>query len=262
MLNKKKNEIKFSKYQIKGPDYHYKDIDSSKIATFNAYVFARYQIELELISLVIKNKYNNKNYVKILDVGCGDAVLFYLLNQKIKNLKLKFFGIDSSGSALSVARKKNSKGIFKKADLYNIPFEDNYFDMIISSDVIEHIVEAKKMLSEIKRVGKNNSIIIIGTPIRYTELPRDKMHYYEFFPQEFKDLLNDFFSDIKIIQSHKLRYFLFYNQILSIFSINKPFFRYLINILTVYFKRNPFLKIKTTDNEIYSYMFGIGKIKK
>ena len=261
MSNKKKIEIKFGKYQTRGPDYHYKDIDSSNIATFNAYVFARYQIELELISIALKN-YNKKKNIQILDVGCGDAVLFYLLDQKIKDYNLELYGVDSSDSALSVAREKNPKGFFKEADLYNIPFEDNYFDMIISSDVIEHIVEAKKMLSEIKRVGKNNSIIIIGTPIRYTEIPRDKMHYFEFFPQEFKNLLNDFFSDVKIIQSHKLRYLLLYNQMLSIFGINKPVFRYLINILTVYFKRNPFLKIKRNDNEIYSYMFALGKIEK
>lgn len=261
MSNKKEIEIKFGKYQTRGPDYHYKDIDSSNIATFNAYVFARYQIELELVSIALK-KYNNKNYVQILDVGCGDAVLFYLLDQKIKDYNLALYGVDSSDSALSVAVKKNSKGIFKKADLYNIPFEDNYFDMIISSDVIEHVVEAKKMLSEIKRIGKKNSIIIIGTPIRYTEIPRDKMHYYEFFPQEFKDLLNDFFSDVKIIQSHKLRYLILYNQNFSIFGINKQVFRYLINILIVYFKRNPFLKIKRNDNEIYSYIFVLGKIEK
>ena len=261
MSNKKKIEIKFGKYQTRGPDYHYKDIDSSNIATFNAYVFARYQIELELISIALK-KYYNKNYVKILDIGCGDAVLFYLLNQKIKDYNLELYGVDSSDSALSVAREKNPKVFFKESDVYSIPFEDNYFDMIISSDVIEHVVEAKKVLSEIKRVGKKKSIIIIGTPIRHTEIPRDKMHYYEFFPQEFKDLLNDFFSDVKIIQSHKLRYLLLYNQMLSIFGINKPVFRYLINILTVYFKRNPFLKIKRNDNEIYSYMFGIGKITK
>ena len=114
-----------------------------------------------------------------------------------------------------------------------------------------------------KRVGKNNSYIIIGTPIRYRETPYDKMHYHEFFPKEYENLLKDYFINVKIIQSHKIQHFFLYFKESVILRKKRPFFRYLINILTVFFRINPFLKIKTTENELhYSYMFGIGKIRK
>ena len=79
-----------------------------------------------------------------------------------------------------MAKKKSPQSIFKVTDLYQLPFEENYFDIVVSSDVIEHVLKPRKMLSEIKRVGKKNSFIIIGTPIRYTENPIDTMHQYEF----------------------------------------------------------------------------------
>jgi len=75
MPNKKKIEINFTKYQTKGPDYHYKNINTSDITNFNAYVSARYQIEIELISRAIK-KFETK-CIKILDVGFGDSILFF-----------------------------------------------------------------------------------------------------------------------------------------------------------------------------------------
>lgn len=255
------HEIIFDKYQRRGSDYHYKQIDRRISSKFNAYVLARYEIELELIKKIIKLKSNK--LIKILDVGCGDGVIFYLLNKifKSKNKNLKLFGIDSSELAIRVAKEKNPDAIFKISDVYNLPFEDDYFDLIISSDVIEHVSESEKMILEIKRVGKKNSFYIIGTPIKFTEQPSDKMHFHEFFPNEFKKILLKSFYNAKVIQSHRLKYLLLNNSYVSFLNRKKLLYRKIINFMTVYLKKNPFLKIKTKDNEKYSYMFGIGKIK-
>ena len=252
------NEKKFTKYESRGPDYHYKQINKKSLNEFNAFVYARYQIELELIiKILIAKKSQN---MKILDVGCGDGVILYLLNQKLKNENMELYGIDSSDLALKIAKRKIPRGIFKIAEVYNLPYEDNFFDLIISSDVIEHVLRPDKMLSEIKRVGKDNSHVVIGTPIRITEKPLDKMHQHEYFPNEYKTLLSEYFSDIRIIQSHKLVYFLLYEKISSILGKKISIFRKIINLLSIYLNKNPFLKIKDIDIEKYSYMFGMCKI--
>lgn len=251
---------KFNKYEIKGPDYHYKQIDKRNRAFFNAYVLARYQMELQMILKIIKNR--NNQITRILDVGCGDGVMLSLINKKIKNNNIKLYGIDSSEIAIDIAKEKVPDAKFKVADVYNIPFDDNFFDLIISSDVIEHLSQPKRMLNEIKRVGENFSKVIIGTPIRYTEFPVDRTEYHIYFPLEFNEILCEFFQNIKLIQSHKLIYLLLYEKRFRFFKIKIMFYRSIINFLTIYFNRNPFLKFKKKDNEVYSYLFGLADIKK
>ena len=51
------------------------------------------------------------------------------------------------------------------ADLTNLPFEDNSFDIFLTSDVFEHLWEPKKCLNEIFRVLKPNGIYVMVFPI-------------------------------------------------------------------------------------------------
>lgn len=258
-----RKKIDFNKYDIKGADYHYRQINKSNFKSYNAYTDAKYKIEILLIKKIIKKLKNKTLPIKVLDLGCGDGVIFYLLQKKIKNNNLKLYGIDLSEKAIEIAIKKNPFGNFKVADVYKIPYEENYFDLVLSSDVIEHILEPKKMLSEIRRVGKNNSFTIIGTPIKYTEEPIDLMHVYEYFPAEFEKLLKDFFKIINIVESNPLTYMFLYEKTKIIFNkfILSPY-RDLINFSSIVLRKNPFLKIKSTDNHVFSYMYCIGNVIK
>jgi len=61
----------------------------------------------------------------------------------------------------------NGKVEIKKADITNIPFEDNYFDVILCSHVLEHIPDDRKAMLEIYRVMKNDGWAILLVPIDY-----------------------------------------------------------------------------------------------
>ena len=259
-----KREIEYKKYEQRGADFHYKKIKKSVLGDFSAYIYARYYLELQILNKIIAKFQNTNEKLKILDIGCGDAVFINMIYLMHNKKKLELYGIDSSSIAIEAAKIRNPNAIFKVANVYNLPFEDNYFDIIVSSDVIEHILEPNKMLMEIKRTAKNNSFVIIGTPIKFTEFPFDKMHSHEFFPNEFKNFLTTFFFNVKIVESHNLLNLLLYEKYYYLFFKKRALYRYLINFLTIYFNRNPFLKIKSKNDkkEFYTYMFGIGSIKK
>ena len=55
-----------------------------------------------------------------------------------------------------------------KADITNIPFEDNYFDVIICNHILEHIPDDALAISELYRVLKKGGWSILQVPIDYS----------------------------------------------------------------------------------------------
>ena len=94
---------------------------------------------------------------RILDIGCG-TIPFFLMNINFKEK----YGIDKN---LSI---KNINGIIiKKKDItMNIPYEDEYFDVVTMLATVEHFSEEEvtRIFREIFRVLKRNGILIITTP--------------------------------------------------------------------------------------------------
>jgi len=222
-------EIKFQKYKTRNPGYHWEQISKS-LRKRNVYVIARYNLILDLIANEIKNK-------KILDVGCGDGALTYLLAKRGANV----IGIDNSKETIKFAKERcgNFKNLdFQIASVYELPFGNKNFDYVISSEIIEHLEYPEKMLSEINRIWNQHGKVIITTPIKFTQKPFDKMHYQEFFEEDLKTLLGDYFPEnkIKIIKSHPLFWLEFYNRTILGHSLNKIF----LNFLDLFFGFNPF----------------------
>ena len=52
-----------------------------------------------------------------------------------------------------------------KANVYNLPFKENYFDLILCNHVLEHIEDDYKALNELYRVIKNNGTLIAQVPL-------------------------------------------------------------------------------------------------
>ncbi|WIF94040.1 class I SAM-dependent methyltransferase [Caminicella sporogenes] len=104
-----------------------------------------------------------KRGMRILDIGCGTG------NFSIKLAKMgcKVIGIDISDEMLKIARKKAKKeGLdieFYNMDVYNLRFEDDYFDGAFSMAAFEFIKEPERAIEEIFRVVKKKSQIMIGT---------------------------------------------------------------------------------------------------
>lgn len=98
---------------------------------------------------------------KILDVGVGTG-----LSLPIYPKFCKVTGIDLSEKMLSKAHKKvrkyNLRNItLKQMDAMELQFEDNTFDQVIASFVISVVPDPVRVISEMKRVCKNNCNLIL-----------------------------------------------------------------------------------------------------
>jgi 2-polyprenyl-3-methyl-5-hydroxy-6-metoxy-1,4-benzoquinol methylase len=251
----------FEKYNLRGADYHYHQINPFKIKQYNAFVHARYLKLIEMIDNYLKAEIKpGQQLFRILDIGCGDGVLINLISRKKGNYPFELFGADLSEEAINVARQKNPKSSFYVSEAYELPFNDAEFDMIVSSDLIEHLKFPEKFLNEIKRLAKVNAIIMLGTPVRFTENPLDKMHIKEFFQDEFASLVSKYFNLIRISESHSLFQWMQYQKRLNFFGLKIGIWRYIYNLKSL-FGLNPFKSNIKSKSEISTYMFAICKNK-
>ncbi len=95
---------------------------------------------------------------KILEVGCGSGEGLAMFRGH------EIYGVDKSKKSVELS-KKYTKNIFE-ADAVELPFEDNYFDIVYSSGLLEHFDDNKagKIISEMARVIKQNGRVIIIVP--------------------------------------------------------------------------------------------------
>lgn len=114
----------------------------------------RIKIMEEIItSLRLKNK-------KILDIGCYDGSLLSMIGGNNE-----LYGLDASDYSIKESKKRgiNVKQFFFD-DVDKIPFDDNYFDLIIAGEVIEHIFDTDYFLDEVYRLLKSDGHLLISTP--------------------------------------------------------------------------------------------------
>lgn len=63
--------------------------------------------------------------------------------------------------AIAYGKKKYPNLTLQVADAHKIPYKSGFFDVVICTEVLEHVENPSKVLQEIKRVMKKNGIAII-----------------------------------------------------------------------------------------------------
>jgi 2-polyprenyl-3-methyl-5-hydroxy-6-metoxy-1,4-benzoquinol methylase len=97
----------------------------------------------------LADKIMSYNPKTVLDIGCGVGQLVEKLRER---------GVDARGTDFADALKLywKDKPYFQVADAKRQPFADKEFDLVISTDVLEHIYEEDlpEVVAEMKRVGR------------------------------------------------------------------------------------------------------------
>jgi len=117
----------------------------------------------------ILRKFGNKK-IRVFDIGCGECnVLTQLIK---KGINADYYGIDISKEKIERA-KRITKGKINLSvqDCSNTSFKNNYFDLIICTQVIEH-VDDKGLMKELSRILKRGGFAYI------TSVRRKKIAIY------------------------------------------------------------------------------------
>lgn len=109
--------------------------------------------------LLSKKDLKNK---KFLEVGCG---MGYFSEMAFKN-GAKVTGIDVGNKLVAMTKKRVSSGKFLTASASNLPFRNESFDVVLCTEVIEHVDQQFKSVKELARVLKKGGILVITTPNR------------------------------------------------------------------------------------------------
>lgn len=156
----------------------------------------------------------------VLDAACGEGYGTSILSDTAKQV----YGIDISEESIEYAKSKYKRDNIKysQCSIEKLDFEDEFFDVIVSYETIEHVGEdiQENFLKEAKRVLKKDGILIISTPDKqiYSDVPNYKNEYHirEFYFYEFQDFLKKYFKNVY-----------FFNQDFGIFCIIKSYDNYM-----------------------------------
>lgn len=185
------NEVKFPNYD---------DIDDfgSLIDKASKSLFAK-KLDDEL-------PYNSK----ILEAGCGTGQLSIFLSRYNR----KIFGIDLSKGSLLEAKKFIDKNSIENVNLFrmnifNLMFEDEYFDYIVSNGVLHHTYNPKLAFEKLTKKLKKDGYIIIGLYHKYGRIIQKlRQLMIKFFGSNMKFLDKRFSENI----SDKKKYAWFLDQ--------------------------------------------------
>jgi len=96
----------------------------------------------------------------VLDVGCGTGSNLRLL------VELGFgdvTGLDRSEDAIRWCREKQLPPV-ERGDLCALPFPEDHFDLVLATDVLEHIDEPDAGVAELRRVLRPGGTLIVTVP--------------------------------------------------------------------------------------------------
>ncbi len=196
-MNKNTVQQKFwaSKF---GNDYTDRnDFDSKTLDQFykKRYGISRSKINNEFLS---KLKINN-----ILEVGCNTGNQLKLLQQQgYKNL----YGIEINKYAVAKAKKFTTDINIIQASAFDLPFKDNYFDLVFTAGVLIHINprDLKAVMKEIYRVSKK---YIWG--YEYFNENHEQIVYRglkdRLWKADFAKIYQEIFPDLKLIKNKKYK---------------------------------------------------------
>lgn len=94
----------------------------------------------------------------ILDAGCGAGWASALANQYGATV----YGVDITEELLSFAKQRVPKGKFKVADIQELPYKDNMFDVVFAANSLQYSEDRIATLQEFKRVCKPGGQIVVG----------------------------------------------------------------------------------------------------
>lgn len=158
------------------------------------YWFQRHLVAYEFLLPLARGK-------RVLDLGSGEGYGVDLLAGTAEEA----VGVDLAPEAIYHARRtyrrKNLRFLYM--DICSLDLEDEYFDLVCSLQVVEHLHQPEKLMEEARRVLKKGGLCVITTPNRLIlspgrETPINPFHIREYDLEEFRTFMERFFPRVEI----------------------------------------------------------------
>jgi len=94
-----------------------------------------------------------------LDVGCAEG---YFMNVIAERFGAEVWGVDLSTTAAAKGHARHGLPV-AAADATRLPFPDGSFELVLSTEVIEHVLEPELMVAEMRRVSRGQ--VLVTTPV-------------------------------------------------------------------------------------------------
>ncbi len=124
---------------------------------------------------------------KILNVGSSTGIMDWVFSDFFSDA----VGVDIDEGAVEFARKSFSKPNlhFEIGDGLNLPFDNATFDVVVCSQVYEHVPDQQKLMQEIWRVLKKDGVCYFSATNRFIVLePHYRLYFLSWLPSKLADI--------------------------------------------------------------------------
>ncbi|MDQ6955145.1 MAG: class I SAM-dependent methyltransferase [Mariprofundaceae bacterium] len=141
------------------------------------HIFYFWKLRQIMLGKTVKNllkKRQSNAQTRIVDLGCGPGTNVFDVYDMCADFKqVAWFALDlnqreaamgASRSTYRVQERHMQAVHFMAGDIFNLPFADNSIDILISSEVVEHLPDPLPALAEMQRVLKSGGYAMVTTP--------------------------------------------------------------------------------------------------
>lgn len=125
-----------------------------------------YERYLSAVKILKENGFVKEN-IKVLDIGSGEGFFKFFFDALCQE-EIEWHGIEVWKERAALCRHLGYTIQEETLEKGSLPFEDNAFDIVLASHVIEHLPNPNQIVAEMGRVAKKGAAVVIGTP---TKLP-------------------------------------------------------------------------------------------
>ncbi|MDA3937156.1 MAG: class I SAM-dependent methyltransferase [Actinomycetota bacterium] len=107
----------------------------------------------------VLDRIESRQPARLLEVGCGQGWLLASIAEVLPDTQL--VGIDVREETIEFARSLVPSAQLIVANGERLPFADGEFDLVVCSEVLEHVDEPRQVLAEIDRVGRGRAVLSV-----------------------------------------------------------------------------------------------------
>lgn len=143
-------------------DQTFREEDTESFISSHAPEWARYATadRIRMATNEAARQARRRGAVTVLDLGCGDGVAIRRLRRLVPEATI--VGADISVVALRKAVAAGVRSPLVICDATHLPFRDSAFDIVLCTEVLEHVLEPGEMLDELGRACGGS--LVLSTP--------------------------------------------------------------------------------------------------